>query len=108
MLFYVDLYYKKEQPVGPESTTEYVGCYADDPADRLLGNEIKRHDNMTPAVCRDYCEDFGSSYYATQVSFRQHVLYTDSFTRFCLDIGSLFALPFLPPPVVALRKLLRY
>ncbi|CAM9746286.1 unnamed protein product, partial [Ectocarpus fasciculatus] len=47
---------------------EYVGCFADDPDDRLLGYEIKNQPDMTQAVCRTYCEGFDAHFYATQYS----------------------------------------
>lgn len=62
----IDLY-KITGPMVSDSV-EYEGCYLDDKEERLLQNEIKWQDNMTPDVCRDYCETFeGSHFYATQV-----------------------------------------
>ncbi|CBN74220.1 EsV-1-166 [Ectocarpus siliculosus] len=49
-----------------DEVDEYVGCFADDPEDRLLGNEIKYQPDMTQAVCRTYCEGYDAHFYATQ------------------------------------------
>ncbi|CAM9974029.1 unnamed protein product, partial [Pylaiella littoralis] len=47
-------------------TGGYMGCFADDTDDRVLGNEITGQGDMTPDVCREHCENYGSFYYATQ------------------------------------------
>lgn len=64
--------YKIDEPMDPDSA-EYVGCFADDQADRLMTHEIKFRDDMTQAVCREHCEQFDSLFYATQVPARRLV-----------------------------------
>ncbi|CAM9931361.1 unnamed protein product [Ectocarpus sp. 4 AP-2014] len=55
-------------PVAP-TDDNYVGCYADDRRDRVLGAKTSSND-MTPEVCATYCtnEDSRNMYYATQYS----------------------------------------
>ncbi|CAB1101486.1 unnamed protein product [Ectocarpus sp. CCAP 1310/34] len=67
-LLFPDLY-KIAEPKEVEEVDEvdeYVGCFADDPEDRLLGNEIKHQPDMTQVVCRVYCEGYDAQFYATQ------------------------------------------
>lgn len=52
-------------PTEPEDP-EYVGCYHDDKADRVLAHKITIP-GMTSAVCRDHCLDKDALFYATQV-----------------------------------------
>lgn len=52
-------------PKEPEDP-EYVGCFHDDKADRVLAHRVTIS-GMTPAVCRDFCSDKDALFYATQV-----------------------------------------
>ncbi|CAN0407335.1 unnamed protein product [Ectocarpus sp. 12 AP-2014] len=57
--------YKITEPTEPTGD-EYVGCFADDREDRLLGDEIKLQADMTQGACRTYCEERDAYFYATQ------------------------------------------
>lgn len=89
-LLYPDLY-KIAEPmeVEVEEVDEYVGCFADDPEDRLLGNEIKHQPDMTQAVCRTYCEGYDAHFYATQVNGRGSYMVGGTRTETgCSAVGS--------------------
>lgn len=57
-----------EEPTTKSVSREYMGCYADDKGDRVMGYKLSRRD-MTTELCRSYCLEMnaGHLYYATQV-----------------------------------------
>eukprot|EP00903_Cladosiphon_okamuranus_P013013 g12142.t1 len=65
-----DLYgLEHDETPAPPTGDNYIGCYADDRHDRVLGAMTSSSD-MTPEVCAAYCtnEDSHNMYYATQYS----------------------------------------
>lgn len=73
-------------PQEPEDP-EYLGCYHDDKEDRVLSHKVTIP-GMTTAVCRDYCSDKDTLYYATQVGLRVWRNAPRSRLRFLLGIST--------------------
>lgn len=61
---------------------EYMGCYSDEKADRIMGFQNTRMD-MTTEICRNYCKEMnvGHMYYATQVRYPQDVQHVSLFRQ---------------------------
>lgn len=50
----------------PSNSEEYVGCFRDRKADRVLRHRMTA-DDMSDVVCREHCVKKDALYYATQV-----------------------------------------
>lgn len=52
----------------PSNSEEYLGCFADRKADRVLGDMMVA-DDMKDMVCREHCVKNDALFYATQVNY---------------------------------------
>lgn len=46
---------------------EYIGCFKDSRADRVMSNILADDSKMNAAFCREHCEGKGALFYGTQV-----------------------------------------